>query len=104
MADNAPKKEIEELREELSQLREDMGSLLSAVKNLGQSTAKATKTKAEQELDEMMEKLNRAYISARKTGEQTAESAQDEIEKHPLASLAIAFLVGLVAGKLFSQK
>lgn len=104
MADNSPKKEVEELKEELSQLREDMGSLVLAVKNLGQSTARVTKTKAERELDQMMEKLNQAYIAARQTGEHAAESAQSEIEKHPVSSVAIAFLVGLLTGKLFSQK
>ncbi|ADJ28533.1 DUF883 family protein [Nitrosococcus watsonii] len=104
MADNSPKKEVDELKDELSQLRKDMGSVVSAVKNLGQSTARTTKTKAEQELDEMLEKLNRAYLSAREGGERAVISTYSEIERHPLASLGVAFVAGLIAGKLFSQK
>lgn len=104
MANEATKKEVDDLKEELSQLRQDMGHVLSAVKNIGQSTARTAKTKAEQELDEMMEKLNRAYVSARKTGGQAVASSRDEIENHPVASISIAFLVGLIAGKLFSLK
>ncbi len=104
MANDTPRKEIDDLKEELGQLRQDMGNVLSAVKNIGQTTARSAKTKAEQELDDMMEKLNRAYISARKTGEQAVASSRDEIENHPVASISIAFLVGLIAGKLFSLK
>lgn len=103
MADVA-KKEVDDLKEELSQLRTDMGNLVSAVKNIGQSTARTAKTKAEQELDEMMEKLNQAYTAARKTGDQAVASSRSEIENHPLASISVAFVIGLIAGKLFSLK
>lgn len=104
MANEATKKEVDDLKEELGQLRQDMGNVLSAVKNIGQGTARTARSKAERELDEMMEKLNQAYISARKTGEQATESSRNEIENHPVASMGVAFVVGLVAGKLFSQK
>lgn len=104
MANEAAKKEIDDLKEELGQLRQDMGNVLSAVKKIGQGTANTAKSKAEKELDEMMEKLNQAYISARKTGEGAVQSSRNEIESHPVASMGIAFVVGLVAGKLFSQK
>src|SRR5690606_34781726 len=109
MADNTLQKEVDHLKEEFRQLRKEMGSLVSEVKNRGRSAAHTTKTKAEQELDEMLEKLNRAYLSARKTGEQAATSLQHEIKQHPVASagivfLGIAFLVGIATGKFFSQK
>lgn len=70
---------------------------------MGQGSGQAAKSRAEKELDEKMEKLNQAYISARKKGEQAAEPGKDEIENRPIASVGIAFLVGLVTNKLFSQ-
>ena len=110
MADNTsktetiPKREVDELKQELHQLREDMGNLLSTVKTLGQSTARTTRTKAEQELDQLLQQLNRAYVSARQGGQQAAASAYNEVEQNPMASVAIAFVVGLVTGKIFSQR
>lgn len=104
MADNNPKREVDELKEELNQLREDMGDLISTVRNLGQSTARTTRTKAEQELDQLLQQLNRAYTAARQSGQQAATSTYNEVDQHPMTSVAIAFVVGLVTGKIFSQK
>lgn len=109
MADTTLQKEIDSLKEELSQIRKEMGNLVSEAKSRGQSAARTTKTKAEQELDEMLDKLNQAYLSARKGGEQAVTSLQSEIRQHPVASagiavVGIAFLVGLFSGKLFSEK
>jgi ElaB/YqjD/DUF883 family membrane-anchored ribosome-binding protein len=111
------KREVDDLKHELSQLRENMGDLVSIVKDLGKgdfaSTAKdmgqsaihTTRNKAEQELDQLLSQLTRAYASARKTGGEVAETAYSEIKQHPaLASLAAIFVIGLIAGKIFSQR
>jgi ElaB/YqjD/DUF883 family membrane-anchored ribosome-binding protein len=104
MADNIAKKEVDDLKEDLSRLREDMGNLLTAVKNIGQSTARTARAKAEEGLDEVGDRLNRAYTSARETGGRAAESTRNEIENHPVASISIALVVGIVLGKLISLK
>lgn len=92
------------MKNELAQLREDISELLSTAKNLGKSTARTAKTKAENELDELLDKLDRTYASARSSGEHAIDSFQKEIEHNPLFSMVVAFFSGLIIGKLFSQK
>ena len=104
MTDTTLQKEIDGLRKELDQLRKEMGGVISEIKSRSQSVARTTQNKAEERLDEMLEKLNKAYLSARESGHQATIATQREIKKHPVASasiafIGIAFLVGLLLRK-----
>ncbi|ADJ28196.1 DUF883 family protein [Nitrosococcus watsonii] len=104
MTDTTLQKEIDGLKKELGQLRKEIGGVISEVKSHGQSVARTTQDKAEERLDEILAKLNKAYVSARESGQQATIATQREIKKHPVASasiavIGIAFLVGLLLRK-----
>jgi ElaB/YqjD/DUF883 family membrane-anchored ribosome-binding protein len=82
-----------ELKQELATLRADLGSLMTAVKDLG------------------VEQGRMAYGRLRETGEQAraqARAAQENIEQYveakPLTSVLIAFGTGFVIGSLLGNR
>lgn len=100
---NEPVK-IDDLKEEFNQLRKEMGDVLSAVRNMGQNAARTARARAGERLDEAGNRLNQAYDSARDVGEQATKTTRGEIENHPVASISIALVVGVIVGKLISLK
>ncbi len=96
--------ELDELKSEISQLRSDFTELLSTMKNVGTDSAQYAKSKTQSELDDLLDQLNQAYNAARREGRQASRTVQSEIEERPITSLALAFIVGLMTGKLFSTK
>lgn len=100
---NEPVK-IDDLKEEFNQLRKEMGDVLSAVKNMGQNAARTARSRAGERLDEAGNRLNQAYDSAYEVGERAAKTTRGEIESHPVASISIALVVGVIVGKLISLK
>lgn len=104
MADTDLQKEIDNLKEELSQLRKEMGGMVSGIKSRGQSVSRTTQNKAEEGLDEMLAKLSKAYLSARESGQQATIATQREIKQHPVVSASIAFIGIVFLVGLFLRK
>ena len=100
---NEPLK-LDDLKEEFNQLRKEMENVLSAVKSLGKNTGRNVKAIAEEGLDQAGDRLNQAYESTRKSGAHATEYARSEIESHPIASISLALVAGMVLGKLISLK
>ncbi|WP_375056035.1 hypothetical protein [Zobellella sp. DQSA1] len=82
----------QELQEQLDALRKDFAELTSILKGMtanyakeGQENVKATAEQAQQHLKQSLCK------------------AQQEVESHPYTSMAVAFGVGLLLGKLLDR-
>lgn len=85
-------KDVEELKSEFSELKSDMAKLAETLKKLYGDSA-----------DHGRERVKAA---AERSGEQAREAAgalEAEIGERPLASVAIAFGIGFVLGKLFDR-
>lgn len=71
-------------------LRDDIAALKKQFAELLRHGGSAAATGAKHAYDDLAER-----------GERTADAASDYVRSAPLASVAVAFLVGCVAGRLF---
>jgi ElaB/YqjD/DUF883 family membrane-anchored ribosome-binding protein len=95
-------REVKDLKADLHRLREDFADLLGAVRDVSSSAAGEARVKARNELDEAMGRLNEGYENVRREGVRATHDVQGRIEDKPIASVAVAFLAGLVIGKIWS--
>jgi len=100
----AYQKELDALRADLTQLREDVGGLLSALRDQGRERLGEARDRTREELDSRIEQLRETYQKARNKTGRAAKSAYQGLENHPLSSIAIAFGAGLIFGKLLKSK
>lgn len=90
-------KEMDKVKSDIANLREDMAELLKAVKTSGVEQGK--------------EFYEEAYDRARRTGDSVREKAshaygalEREVEEYPLMSLLAAFATGFVAGMIMDRR
>lgn len=81
-----------DLRDDLNRLREDLASLTRDVRHF-----------AERRGEEVVDGARAAAREARARAEAAGDRAAELINERPLTSIAGAFLVGLVLGKLFQK-
>lgn len=91
------KQDVEALRADFDSLRQDVGQLVATLKgNAGD--------RAEAELEQFRERLNRLAADVRTGGRERMRNVESQIEERPLTSLAMAFAVGLMLGRLFDRR
>ncbi|MGH7849381.1 MAG: DUF883 family protein [Thermodesulfobacteriota bacterium] len=89
--------DLEALREDVTKLRSDLSQLAKSLLDKGKSETDTAK-------DRVMEELMSNLRSARDKSSETVESVEHKIQEKPLMSLLIAFVVGLILGKLFESR
>lgn len=89
--------DLEALREDVTKLRSDLSQLAKSLLDKGKSE---TDTAKDRVIEELMSNLR----SARDKSSDTVESVEHKIQEKPLMSLLIAFLAGLILGKLFESR
>ena len=77
--------DISQLRDDLSQLRQDVSSLANDI------------------LGAAREGVSGAVDTAKKRGLEMADSLEEQIVDHPLASVATAFGIGLLVGAILRR-
>jgi len=94
--------EMESLREELANLRSDVASLVASLGKISQSkVAEATDSVTETlEENSNWNDMKEQIELARAQGEQLSQDLGEEVSRHPLASIAIAFGFGYIASKI----
>ncbi|ALP52432.1 hypothetical protein Tel_04330 [Candidatus Tenderia electrophaga] len=97
MDNQALNKELDQVKSDLSDLREDMATLLQTMKASGVAQGQ--------------EYYDRAYDSARRTGEAIRDRAEDtydaigrEVEQRPLTSVLAAFATGFAVGMILDRR
>jgi ElaB/YqjD/DUF883 family membrane-anchored ribosome-binding protein len=89
----AIEQEKEQLRADLDALRADFRSLLQTLQSEGVAAGHRA-----------ADRVAGAYGTAREKSAQQVDNFQEVIESRPLASMGVAFLVGLVVGKLLDVR
>lgn len=89
--------DIESLKENVAKLREDLSQMTQTLLEKGKSETEVAK-------DRLIEELKIELEAAKVKGKETVETLETQIQEKPLASLLIAFIVGLVLGKLFDRR
>lgn len=91
------KQDIDALRSDLDVLRKDVGQLVTTLTSSASDRAGA-------ELDAVRARLNKMAGDVQATGREHLRSVESQIEERPLISLAVAFAVGLLLGRLFDRR
>lgn len=96
MAEKNYENELESVKADLGALRLDMEKLVSAMTS-------AASEKSQEALSATKEGLSDIADTAQKRGADGVAYAESQIEQNPLMSVAAAFGVGLVIGKLLDK-
>jgi ElaB/YqjD/DUF883 family membrane-anchored ribosome-binding protein len=97
MANEELNKELNQVKSDIAELREDMAELLRTMKDAGMAQGQ--------------EAYDRAYERARQAGESVKDKANEayaslgkEVEERPLTSVLTAFATGLVVGIVMDRR
>ena len=90
------KEDLDALRSDLDTIRKDFGTLVSTLKDTASNRAEA-------ELDAMRQRVATLAHDMQTTGQEQLRRAERRIEEQPLMSVAVAFVTGLVVGRLMDR-
>jgi ElaB/YqjD/DUF883 family membrane-anchored ribosome-binding protein len=97
MAERDLNKDVDAIKADLEALRKDLASVLETIKG-------TAKSRAESELDALQKRLNQMASDVQASGRESLRAFEGQIGEKPLVSVAIAFAVGLMIGKLFDHR
>lgn len=97
MAERDLSKDVDAIKTDLDALRKDLASIVETVKG----TAKG---RAESEIDALQKRLNQIAADVQSSGRDSLRAVEGQIGDKPLVSVAVAFAVGLMFGKLFDRR
>jgi ElaB/YqjD/DUF883 family membrane-anchored ribosome-binding protein len=88
---------VEDVKDDLTSLRKDVDKLLKALGHDAESFANEA-------LDESRKRVKIMAKNAQKRGIEGLDAAEAQIEANPFTSIATAFGVGLIVGRLLGGK
>lgn len=97
MAERDLNKDVDAIKTDLDALRKDLASVLETIKG-------SAKSRAESEIDALQKRLNAIASDVQTTGRDGLRAVEGQIGDKPLVSVAVAFAVGLMLGKLFDHR
>jgi ElaB/YqjD/DUF883 family membrane-anchored ribosome-binding protein len=101
--DSQIREELDSLKADIGNLRNDLGELASAVRTSGTEQTREARSSLEEEVRRAREHLQRRVDQAREYGYESAQRAEQRVGEHPFTSLATAFGVGFAIGKLLDM-
>jgi ElaB/YqjD/DUF883 family membrane-anchored ribosome-binding protein len=97
MAERDLSKDVDAIKTDLDALRKDLSSVL-------QTISSSAKNRAETELDALQKRMSQIAGDVQATGRDGLRAVEGQIGDKPLVSVAVAFAVGLMIGKLFDRR
>jgi ElaB/YqjD/DUF883 family membrane-anchored ribosome-binding protein len=97
MAERDLSKDVDAIKSDLDALRKDLASVLETIKGTARS-------RAESELDALQKRMNQIASDVQASGREGLRAVEGQIGEKPLVSVAVAFAVGLMLGKLFDRR
>ena len=93
---------MEALKEELATLRSDVASLVATLGKISASKVEEATDSVTETLEEggNWNDMKSQIEQARAQGEQLSKDLGEEVSRHPIASIAIAFGIGYIASKI----
>jgi ElaB/YqjD/DUF883 family membrane-anchored ribosome-binding protein len=95
--------DIDALKEDIRQLRQDVASLTGSLKKAAHGGAEFGKARAQDELDRLYEQFKETYESVRQETDRAKSGFEKEIGDRPFTTMLGAFVVGMVLGKFMSS-
>jgi ElaB/YqjD/DUF883 family membrane-anchored ribosome-binding protein len=97
MAERDLNKDVDAIKSDLDALRKDLASVLETIKG-------TAKSRAESELDALQKRMNQIAADIQTSGRDSLRAVEGQIGEKPLVSVAVAFAVGLMLGKLLDHR
>ncbi|HEX5078032.1 MAG TPA: hypothetical protein VFV80_02700 [Geminicoccaceae bacterium] len=97
MAERDLNQDVDAIKTDLDALRKDLANVLETIKG-------TAKNRAESELDALQKRLNQIASDVQASGRDSLRAVESQIGERPLVSIAVAFAVGLMLGKLLDRR
>jgi ElaB/YqjD/DUF883 family membrane-anchored ribosome-binding protein len=97
MAERDLNKDVDAIKADLDALRKDLSNVLETIKG-------TAKNRAESEIDALQKRLNQIASDVQTSGRDSLRAVEGQIGDKPLVSVAVAFALGLMLGKLFDRR
>ena len=81
-------------------LKRDLSRLMDHLKN---GTFDVAKESTQQVVERLSDETDRLYRTLTKQSERSVKAISRQVEEQPLASLVVAFGIGLISGRLLSR-
>ncbi len=92
------------LRDELSKLRAHVAGLADDLKGLGAAAAGAGKRAAGEGAERLKEEVGDKFEDLIERGGKTVNDLVKSIEERPMMAVMLAFVLGLILGRLFDRR
>lgn len=103
MAEDQIRKEMDALKNDIAQLRKDIGGLTEAVKSVAGEKVDETRSRTRQRASSAMEDIESKLEELLGQGSSVMKSAEQKISEHPGTSLLTALGIGFVIAKLIDM-
>jgi ElaB/YqjD/DUF883 family membrane-anchored ribosome-binding protein len=97
MAERELSKDVDAIKADLDALRKDFASVVENIKG-------TAKSRAESEIEALQRRINQIAADVQASGREGLRAVEGQIGEKPLVSVAVAFAVGLMLGKLFDRR
>jgi ElaB/YqjD/DUF883 family membrane-anchored ribosome-binding protein len=97
MAERELSKDVDAIKGDLDALRKDFASVVETIKG-------TAKSRAESEIDALQKRINQIAADVQTSGREGLRAVEGQIGEKPLVSVAVAFAVGLMLGKLLDRR
>lgn len=94
----------EKLGQDIETLREDVARLRTDLSHIAKSLLEKGKNETDSARDKVLGDLRSEFFAARDKGLEKMDTVEHTIQEKPFISLLIAFLAGLILGKLFERR
>lgn len=103
MADDSIRKEMDTLKADIAQLREDIIGLTNAVKGAASEKVAGAKAQAEERIRGTWEDIEQRFEDILNEGKATFNKAEHKVSEHPVGSVLTAFGLGFIIAKLIDM-
>lgn len=104
MAQASAESDIEALREEVKELRNDVASVTDTLKKVLRSKAQEGETEVQGEFERLYDQFKETYDSVRRESSRVKTGIEREVEERPFTTLIGAFIVGMILGKFMAAR
>lgn len=104
MADDPIRKELDALKADIAQLRQDIAGLTGAVRDAASDKAKKARSDTQEALRDTWEDLEAKLNEVLDRGKATVGNFENQVGQHPTGSLLTAFGIGFIIAKMWDMR
>jgi ElaB/YqjD/DUF883 family membrane-anchored ribosome-binding protein len=95
--------DLDTIRDDVAQLREDLKSLMGTVAAIGHDVAGAAGGRTHRLVDDLEKRAAKSYDRISDEASRYANTVEKQIAEHPVGTAAIALAIGLVISRLLDR-